>query len=133
MKYVEILEGVLLLSVQAWLFPENEPFCLLQDNSPFYTSRAVRERFVQHPHITLLSHPPRSPDLNPIEHVWAAVVRHIPDVQRPQTRAAVIAGALQAWEQLRRDPGQLFTNELVASMPRRLNAVLAAGGGYTRY
>lgn len=132
-KYVDILEEVLLPSVQAWLFPDNVPFYLIQDNSPIHTCRAVREWFARHPHITLLPHPPRSPDLNPMEHIWAAMVRKMPDLERPRTRGAVIAATLEAWEQLRRAPGQPFTAELVASMPRRLNAVLGAGGGYTAY
>ena len=132
-KYVELLEEVLLPSVQMLLFPAGEPFYLLQDNSPIHTCRAVQEWFTRHPYITVLPHPPRSPDLNPIEHVWAAMAKHMPVQERPRGRDAVVRSALQAWEHLRRPPGQLFTSALVASMPSRLNAVLDAGGAYTKY
>lgn len=132
-QYVEILEEVVLPSVQALLFPEGEPFYLLQDNSPIHTSRVVNEWFGQHPYITLMPHPPKSPDLNPIEHIWAAMNRNMPERDQDRSRAVVVRNALQAWENLRRPAGQTLTSSLVASMPTRLNAVLAAGGGYTGY
>lgn len=56
-KHVEILKEVLLPSVQAWLFPDNVPFCFLQDNSPVHTRQAVREWITQHPYVTLLPDP----------------------------------------------------------------------------
>lgn len=55
----------------------------------------------------------------------------MPDLERLRIRAAVVAATLEAWKQLRRAPGQAFTAEFVASMLRRLDAVLRAGGGYT--
>lgn len=61
---------------------------------------------------SLRNTPTRSPVLNPIEHVWPAMGRHMPDLERLRTRAAVIGAALEAWEQLRRAPGQPFTAEL---------------------
>ena len=132
-KYVELLEEVLLPSVEVLLFPEGEPFYLLQDNSPIHTCRVVQEWFTRHPHVTVLPHPPRSPDLNPIEHVWAAVKKDMPVQERPREHEALVEAALQAWERLRRPSGQRFTSALVASMPARLTAVLDAGGRYTKY
>lgn len=132
-KYVELLEEVLLPTVQALLFPEGEPFYLLQDNSPIHMSRAAQEWFTRHPYITVLPHPPRSPDLNPIEHIWAAMAKHRDVQERLRGRDDVVQSALQAWEHLRRPPGQRLTSALVASMPSRLNAVLDAGGAYTKY
>ena len=131
-SYVQILEEVLLPSVGAMLFPEPEPFYLIQDNSPVHTSRVVKEWFARHTRITVMPHPARSPDLNPIEHVWAAMQKGMPDRQH-RCRATVVNDALQAWEHLRSPSGRDLTHTLVASMPRRLNEVLAEGGGYTRY
>ncbi|KAG7159570.1 Transposable element Tcb2 transposase-like 5 [Homarus americanus] len=82
-KFVEELGDVLLPSVEALFFQQGEPFYLVQDNSPIYTCHAVREWFGRHPYITLLPHPPRSPDLNPIEHVWSAMNKYnIPSAGR---------------------------------------------------
>lgn len=36
-KYVEILKEILLPSVQAWLFPDNVRYCLLQENIPIHS------------------------------------------------------------------------------------------------
>ena len=82
--------------------------------------------------IKVLPHPPKSPYLNPIEHIWTDMSKHMPN-DCARRRDISIRNALQAWERLRSDEGQALTAELVASMPRRLEAVLAAGGGYTTY
>ena len=58
-KYVELLEEVLLPSVEVLLFPEGEPFYLLQDNSPIHTCRVVQEWFTRHPYITVLPYTPQ--------------------------------------------------------------------------
>lgn len=132
-KYVEILDEVLLPSVQALLFPGRTPFSLLQDNSPIHTGRVVRTWFEEHPQITVLPHPPRSPDLNPIEHIWAAMTRLCGEHDGRRARGTVVRSALRAWEDLRRPEGQCLAESLVMSMRTRLNDVLAAGGGYTKY
>lgn len=132
-KYIEILEEVLLPSVTALLFPEPTAFYLVQDNSPIHTCRAVKAWFQEHPQITLLPHPPKSPDLNPIEHVWAAMTKQMPTYHIHRSRDVVVANALLAWEHLRSPARRDLTAALVASMPRRLDYVIAAGGSYTNY
>lgn len=132
LKYVEILEEVLLPSVRAMVYPDPEPFYFLHDNSPIHTCGVVQTWFSHHPEITVMPHPPKSPDLNPIEHVWAQMNKHIPE-NRHRTRASVISSALEAWEQLRTPEGRELTQALVASMPARMQDVLSAGGGYTKY
>lgn len=134
-KYIEMLQDVLLPSVEILLFPQEQPFYLVQDNSPIHTCHAVQEWFEQHPYITLLPHPPRSPDLNPIEHVWSAMNKYNTRTTRGRhmTRNCVLTRAFDSWEHLRGPEGCELTSALVASMPRRLNAVIEAGGGYTCY
>ena len=132
-RYVEILDDILLESVRILLFPEGVPFYLVQDNSPIHTSRVVRDWFQRHPEITLLPHPPRSPDLNPIEHVWAAMTRRMRANPACHSSDEVIADARQAWEEIRSPAGQELTVTLVGSLPSRLNSVIGAGGAYTHY
>lgn len=131
-KYADILEDVLLPTVRAMVYPDPEPFYFLQDNSPINTCRIVQEWFSDHLEITVLPHPPKSPDLNPIEHVWAKMTKHMPE-NRHRTRASVISDALEAWEQLRTQEGRQPTQTLVASMPTRLKRVLEVGDGHPTY
>ncbi|KAK3880780.1 hypothetical protein Pcinc_014761 [Petrolisthes cinctipes] len=87
-----------------------------------------------HPDIKVLPHHPKSPDQNPIEHIWAAMTRRCAqnnDNQR--SRSALIRNALTAWEELSKPEGQALTQSVVASMPSRLNSVLDEGGGHTKY
>lgn len=133
-KYVELLDEVLLPTVRTLLFPNTTPFYLVQDNSPIHTSRVVKDWFREHPHITLLPHPPKSPDLNPIEEIWAAMIKvGRPDTLRQRNRQTLLDNAMMAWEQLRLPEGQNLSQSSVASMPRRLISVLENGGGYTKY
>lgn len=132
-KYVEILDEVFIPSVRAMLFPDRMPFSLVQDNSPIHSARIVKLWFQEHPEISLLPHPPRSPDLNPIEHIWATMTKMCTENVTHRTRSSVLRSATMAWEELRKPDGQELAHSLVTSMPYRLNAVLAAGGGYTHY
>ena len=130
-RYVDILE-VLLPTVRAMAFPDQDPFYLVQDNSPIHTSRVVKNWFREHPEIEVLPHPPKSPDLNLLEHVWADMCKHMPN-GCARRREIVVRNALRAWGRLGSDEGQVFMSEFVSSMRRRLKAVLEAGGGYTKY
>ncbi|KAK3888216.1 hypothetical protein Pcinc_007747 [Petrolisthes cinctipes] len=132
-KYVKILDEVLLPSVRGLLFPDATPFYLVQDNILIHTSLAVRSWFHEHPEITVLPHPPRSPDLNPIEHIWAAMTKKCDNYAIGRSGAAVVNSALRAWEELRKPEEQARTQSLVDSMSSRLNSVLDAAGGHTKY
>ncbi|KAK3888414.1 hypothetical protein Pcinc_007542 [Petrolisthes cinctipes] len=118
-KCVEILDEVLLPSVRALLFPDTMPFTLVQDNSPIHTSRIVKLYFHNHPEITVMPHPPRSPDLNPIEHnIWAVMAKTCAKDVARHNRSAVVRSAQRAWEELRVPDGQ----ELINTITRGIHA-----------
>ena len=78
--------------------------------------------------IRTLNWPSKSPDKNPIEHVWDFVKRRVQQ-DAPQNTEQLRLAVLNAWQQL----PQEFINRLVIRMPRRVTALLHARGSYTRY
>lgn len=103
------------------------PWTLQQDNAPAHRSALVQaflaERAIRH-----LDWPSRSPDLNPIEHVWDFLGKKV-QAARPQSLRHLADSLVLEWNRMPQD----FVNNLVASMPRRITAVLEANGGTTRY
>lgn len=104
-------------------------FRLQHDNAPAHTSRVVQQ-FLQDNDILVMEQPPLSPDMNPIEHLWDELGRAVRNRNVPPTNLRQLRDALL--EEWARIPRQTLEN-LVASMPRRLAAVIAARGGNTRY
>ncbi|CAH1971392.1 unnamed protein product [Acanthoscelides obtectus] len=71
-----------------------------QDNSRPHVARVTID-FFQHNDVTLLSWPPRSPDLSPIEHVWDMMGTRLLNLQRPpQTLEALREELVVAWSEI---------------------------------
>jgi len=74
--------------------------------------------------------PPHSPDVNPIESVWNILKGRIYERKpRPTTYEAIYAAIQEEWDNLEPDDYA----ELILSMPSRVEAVLKANGGHTKY
>jgi transposase len=82
-----------------------------------------------HPEIELIEWPPYSPDLTPIENLWAVLVRQWKAVNL-KTKSNMVATVKERWDELR---GDNLCHNLVSSMQRRLQAVINANGAYTKY
>lgn len=52
------------------------PFVILQDNAKFHYSREVKDYFADKNIQVIEGFPPYSPDMNPIEHIWAYIKKH---------------------------------------------------------
>ena len=99
------------------------------DNATPHRARVVLD-FLQQGNVTKMEQPPRSPDCNPIEHLWDELGRAISSMDNPPQNLDELRQALlDKWAQI---PVQRL-QRLVASMPRRLAAIIAARGGNTRY
>ncbi len=74
--------------------------------------------------------PSQSPDLNPIEHLWNHVKRKLGEYEEPASSVQELWDRFQEeWDRI--EPS--VCQNLIESMPRRIEAVLKAKGGYTKY
>ncbi|KAE8740133.1 hypothetical protein FOCC_FOCC014352 [Frankliniella occidentalis] len=86
-----------------------------QDNAPIHNAAYVRDWLANtQPYITVLRWPPYSPDLNPIENVWAAMVRDW-DPQRERTVENLQQHFFTVWGILQRN--RTIIENLTQSMP----------------
>ena len=85
-----------------------------------------------------MKRPPYSPDLNPIEIIWKKIKNMIykahPELRTSTLKAdslkeEIEKAVFEAWLAL--DPD--WCENLMKSMPRRVQAVPKANGGYTKY
>jgi transposase len=127
-QYVDILQNHLLPSMEeSGITPEDLIF--QQDNKPKHTSRTARE-WMENQGITLLDWPPQSPDLNPIEHAWGHIKRELVKYPTPAKGVWELwERAAEVWTKI--DPE--VCQGLIESMPRRVQAVIKAKGGHTKY
>lgn len=123
--YLNILKQHLAPSVEKLGLPRVWTF--QQDNDPKHTSYLARE-WLLYKTPKQLDHPPQSPDLNPIENLWNYLDQKIR--QRKITSKQTLKEALkEEWEKIPED----YTKKIVESMPRRLQHVIKAKGGQTKY
>lgn len=99
------------------------------DNARPHTARVTVD-FLEQQNVNVIRWPSRSPDLNPIEHLWDELDRRVRQRQPPPQNLQQLEQALQyEWQRIPR----VRTQRLIESMPRRVRAVLQANGGHNRY
>uniref|UniRef100_A0A673ZYU8 Transposase Tc1-like domain-containing protein n=1 Tax=Salmo trutta TaxID=8032 RepID=A0A673ZYU8_SALTR len=104
-------------------------FLLMQDNARPHVA-GVCQQFLQEEGIDAMDWPARSPDLNPIEHIWDIMSRSIHQRHvAPQTVQELADALVQVWEEI----PQETIRHLIMSMPRRYREVIQARGGHTHY
>lgn len=106
-----------------------DDFLLMHDNARPHVAQSVHA-YLQEAGIRTLQWPARSPDLNPIEHIWDMLKRKIRSGPNPpQNLTELRNAALAAWEAI----PQVNIKNIIQSMSDRLQAVIRARGGNTRY
>ena len=102
---------------------------LQQDNDPKHVSRLVRE-WLEENDIRTLDWPSQSPDLNPIETIWALFKKRVAQLTSPATTLDGLWDKIQdAWNEITTDQ----CRKVIDSMPARIQAVIDARGGHTRW
>ena len=132
--YIRILSEELQYSVD-WYKIDPHDYIFQQDNDPKHTAKRVK-RYLASIGLsvaegTLLDWPSNSPDMNPMEHLWDHLKRKL------REKGDIPDGVLQLWDRIRdiweyETPMEVCRN-LIRSVPKRMQAVIAAKGGNTRY
>jgi hypothetical protein len=125
-KYVSILQDNVIEFLESQ--PLAQSYTFQHDNAPSHKARSTVD-FLRNNAVSVLTWPPYSPDLNPIENLWGAIKRKVREegVSSPEeliTRVHVIWNSPEI---------KNLCLPLVASMPRRIALCISNKGGYTKY
>jgi len=110
-------------------------FCL-QDNARIHIAKITKVWLESH-EIWVAKHPPHSPDLNPVEHVWKAMKsilqrdhRYLKDLKdNTESRVIFIMALKAAWWAV----PQGLIDGLINSTPSYYHSVRRNRGWYTKY
>jgi len=128
-RYREQVLNAALLPFYKEMTKAHGPVHFQQDNASCHTSKSTKKWFEDH-HIPLLYHPANSPDLSPIEPVWNELKKIIRNLERRPTSADELITAIHnVWEEL--DVANV--DKHIHGMPDRVEAILRARGGHTRF
>jgi transposase len=126
--YKDILQEYLLQTID-WYDLDAEQVIFQHDNDPKHKSRSIQE-WLGEQEFDVIEWPPQSPDLSPIENLWATLIRRLNQYESPPK------GMIELWERVESEWNKIEAEEcrrLVESMPDRIRAVLKAKGRWTKY
>ena len=127
--YVDLVLNGPLWDFYTKLYEERGVVKVMEDGAPTHTSK-VTQNFRNTNSMEPLPHPAQSPDMNPIEHVWYLIKTRINKRRnRPKTVEEMKVALLEEWEKI----DIKVINSLIESMPRRVQALIEAKGGATKY
>ena len=123
-KYISMLEETVKPFVK-----ENMPrnFCFQQDNSLVHPAKKVKT-WLKKNRFKTIDWPAQSPDLNPIENIWAIVKRRLAKKKCTNTNQ-LYENFAQEWNGL----SQKICNNLIISMPKRMKEVIYRFGYPSSY
>lgn len=134
---IVILEGkvtaaVYLKLVQEVLIPEGkrligENFILQQDNAPIHKAKLVT-KYLKDANVNVLTWPPQSPDLSPIENLWSLLKYRIAE-KAPRNLAQLRCYITDIWSQISASECEKYTH----SLPTRLARMSERNGGHCGY
>lgn len=108
----------------------------MQDNAPVHTAYVVRD-WLNEQEFEVMVWPPHSPDLNPIENLWALLKAKINELRKDlntlpdndETLEILVETAQQAWSEI----DLSILGNLADTMPHRVQDILDNNGWYTSY
>ena len=122
-RYIQVLDQALIPFLDQMPLRKRVRLIFQQDNAPFHRARQNMQ-YLEDQSLTVSDWPALSPDINPIEHVWALMKREIRR-QRPQTIAHLQAAIYATWEKI---VTPKLCTRLFRSLPGRIERILKARG-----
>lgn len=127
-RYIELLGNNLIHNLNEML-PQGGFF--QHDNAPIHTAGVTRQWLFEHD-IAIYPWPAVSPDMNPIENVWARMETILQrNYEIPQNAEELYNTLRFIWNDIMAN--QNYRQSLVQSMIERVHSLHEASGGYTSY
>ncbi len=124
-KYLDTLKNYLLPYINE---KNATPLVFQQDGAPCHTARVVMEFFNVNK-VEVLDWAAQSPDLNPIEHIWGIIKQKLGN-KIFESLEDLKNEILRIWES---EITPELCEKLIRSMGKRIDAVIKARGGHTKY
>lgn len=127
--YCDVIASIMVPYALDGPFPDGF-YYFQQDRSPIHMAKSVI-CLLEQLGVMVLEWPPQGADMNICENVWGAMKTALS--RRPLqcgSQEALWAAVHEEWERLRTSD---FAARLFDSIPRRMAAVVAAGGDFTKY
>ena len=124
-KYCIILNEALKPFIDK-VFPDGN-YRFQQDNDPKHTSRLAQQYFADN-QINWWKTPPESPDLNPIENVWASLKYYLRYCHKPTNLETLKTGIVEFWKCMTPGVCSKYISHLHKVMPKVVELNGAASG-----
>lgn len=126
--YIAILEDSYLPSLEKFgCEPGDTVF--MQNNDPKHKAK-ITMNWLRNRGITCMDWPAQSPDINPIENLWNILKKKIiVRNQTPQNLEQLWVAVNEEWSKISPE----ILENLVASMPKRMQLIIKAKGGHIKY
>ena len=116
-----------LLPSAAEAFGAKGKWTLQEDNDPKHRS-ALAQMWRKDNKVSRMDWPSQSPDMNPIENVWAILKANVAS-HEPKSKKSLIRWMRYEWKRLPRD----YAIHLINSMDERVNTLIQCKGDNTRF
>ena len=126
--YFEVLRGYVFAS-RDHNFMNPAKFKFQQDNAGIHTAKITRD-FIKKSKIPVIEWPANSPDLNPIETVWAHLKKQLDRyLNAPRNMDELWERVQDIWTEITPE----YLRKLYESMPRRMKELYHAKGDHIKY
>jgi len=124
-EYKKLLEDVVIPEINA----SEKDLIYMQDNAPCHKAKVVME-YLDEMNVETMNWPPQSPDLNPIENLWAIIKEKLyREKLFPRNKAELIDRVFTIWDELEPE----LMERLADSFIKRLKLVVKSKGKWIKY